>query len=346
MEAAGMKKVFFVGSLLCILSIFVTACTMNTGTEQGKDTISEGKGKENVDLTQNPEGNDQEVESPPDKGEINTSNSNENKQIEFNQKEENNPTDPKLEYAYEILQRYQEVLSEGGYSFTIADEIKKDEEFPFYIITLYVRSKKITKIRFEIKEDGSVGKNFSTYFLTDFNEDIIEDVIKDYIKVSLLVLGTKISEKLAQDRAEEMLDSLNNDIQSEAIIVGDYFVYLEKSEFYGSSITVEAVHTSEVNKDVDKTLYKQYSIDEIKQPSNQGEKVCITVTPYDYTSVLGTYRYYAAKDEDGNEYCLAYDYISFITYFDLGETYTIYGRIGSIEDDIPNIGVEHYEKVK
>lgn len=253
----------------------------------------------------------------------------------------------KLEHIETIIDKYDEILSDEKYSLRIIDRIRKEQNF-YEIsiknkpeISVNISYGDITELWFyEYPKTGIVEKSFSALF----SEQTENNLIKEFIKVTLMVLDSNMDEDTAEEKLRQLVESTGSSARSCIIDVGEYRVYFEK-DVSGDIIsngftTVYAFHSSEVNKEVNKEEYKNYSVEEMKAPLNQGEKAYITVTPYSYSEIPEEF---IAKNDDGEEYLIYYDYNSFLMDFELNKKYTMYGAIAKAYGDMPAFRVDYYE---
>lgn len=251
----------------------------------------------------------------------------------------------KLEHIEAIIDKYDEILSDEKYSLRISNRIRKEQDF--YEISIMAKRENsismssITKLWFyEYPDTGIVEKSFSA----QFSDEIENNLIKKFIKVTLMVLDSNIDEDKAEEKLRQLVESTGSSARSCIIDVGEYRVYFEK-DVSGSILsdgftTVYAFHSSEVNKEVNKEEYKNYSVEEMKAPLNQGENAYITVTPYSYTENPNQL---IAKNDEGEEYLIIYNFNKYLIEFELNKKYIFYGGIAKSQDDLPVLRVDYYE---
>lgn len=253
----------------------------------------------------------------------------------------------KLEHIETIIEKYDEILSDEKFSLRIIDRIRKERDF-YKIsirnkpeISVNISYGDITELWFyEYPKTGIVEKSFSARF----SDEIENNLIKEFIKVTIMVLDSNMDEDKAEEKLRQLVESTGSSARSCIIDVGEYRVYFEK-DVSGSILsngftTVYAFHTSEVNKEVNKEEYKNYSVEEMKAPLNQGENAYITVTPYTYTE---TPNQLIARNDEGEEYLIIYDFNQYLIEFELNKKYIFYGGIAKSRDDLPVLRVDYYE---
>lgn len=250
--------------------------------------------------------------------------------------------DPNLEYVEGVYKKFANILSNNKYCLEVSENIKIDENF--YRIPLYYKSNLNTSlpknsemigsgIRFSLNEEGIISKNLSVFFLNKTDNS----VIKEFIKVTLMAIDSNINETQADDIVRHMVESTANSPRSDIAKAGEYNIFFKKE---GGEITVYAIHNNEINKEVNKEEYKNYSADEMKASLNWGEKAYITVTPYSYTLELDQFM---AKSDEGDNYLIYYYYNYFLKSFEIGKKYTLYGEILRPHGDTLRFRADYYE---